>query len=340
MPSPPTIADRLLDAQVAWALEELTGDRLPVVITREVDGLLARAGQVRLVDVVDAEALVAVLGLLARTLPDSVAAAAVAEDLADVVHAGPTEPVRPSQLLDRRLVAALVDALLPLRPLLAQQLDRLTASASVGTLASRFVTRLVLDVLEANRSLTRRIPGVGGLLSMGSSVATMAVGAADRQVQALFGDTAGKGAALAVRRLNSVLLGTLDDPLLADAVLEVWDATADEPLDGIDDVVDRDDLRRLASVLQRALARAVRSEPALALADAALEDVLSRWGDAPLAVLLDDLGLDRDDVLELALTLVPPLVAAAAADGWLEQLVRDRLAPFWDSPGVAAVLDA
>ncbi len=67
--------------------------------------------------------------------------------------------------------------------------------------------------------------------------------------------------------------------------------------------------------------------------------VFELHGDTPVAELLVDLGLTRDDVLAVATAVGPPLVAAAAADGRLEAAVRARLEPFFHSPQVAAILD-
>ena len=339
MTSAPPTADRLLDAQVAWVMQELTGDRLLEVIERDVDELLAGAAEVRLADVTSADGVIEVVDLVLANVPASTVATTLARMTADQVHDGPSAPFVPADVVDRAQVASLVDASLALRPMVAQGLDRLTESPLVGTLAQRFVTRLVVDVLEANRSLAQRVPGVGSIVSFGTNAATRMVGAADKQVQALFGDSASKGTAMAVRRLNSVVMATLEDPTLRDAVLEVWDTWADEPFHGVGEVVERDHLRRLAAALQDIASTGAPTPPVAAFVAAWVHGVFDLHGDTPVATLLDELGVTRDDVLAAATTVVPPLVAAAAADGGLEDAVRARLEPFFHSPAVAAILD-
>src|SRR3954451_21679228 len=51
------LADRLLDAQVAWLLRELSGKRFAAVVARDVDDVLAVAGNLIVRDVVDADAV-------------------------------------------------------------------------------------------------------------------------------------------------------------------------------------------------------------------------------------------------------------------------------------------
>ena len=320
-------------------MDELTGDRLLEVIERDVDELLAAAAEVRLADVASPERGIEVVELVLASVPASEVATGLVQATADQVHDGPTSPVVPADLVDRDQVAALVDAALTMRPLVGHALDRLTESPQAGTLAARFVTRLVVDVLEANRSMTSKIPGVGSIVSFGTNAATRMVGVADKQVQALLGDTAGKGTAMAVRRLNSVVMATLEDPTLRDAVLEIWDTWGQEPFDGIGDVVERDDVRHLATVLQDIASTAGPTPPVHAFVAAWIHTVFELHGDTPVGDLLADLGLTRDDVLAVATTIVPPLVHAAAADGRLEATVRARLEPFFHSPRVAAILD-
>ncbi len=339
MTSAPTIADRLLDAQVAWVMDELAGDRLLEVIERDVDELLAAAAHVRLADVAEPDAVIEVVELLLANVPASDVATSLVQATADQLHDGPSSPIVPADLVDREQVAELVDAALTMRPLVGQALDRLTESPQAGSLAARFVTRLVVDVLEANRSMAKKIPGVGSLVSFGTNAATRMVGVADKQVQALLGDSTSKGTAMAVRRLNSVVMATLEDPALRDAVLELWDTLGHEPVDGIGDVVERDDVRRLAAVLQDLASTAAPSPPVHAFVAAWVRTVFDLHGETPVGVLLVDLGITRDDVVAVATTIGPPLVAAAVADGRIEAAVRTRLEPFFHSPQVAAILD-
>lgn len=338
MATPTPLADRLLDAQVAWILQELAPDRLDAVIDREVDWLLAAAADVPLERLVDLDAVRPPLRRLAATVPASTTASTMVQATADLLQQGPAEPFVPAEVVPREVVEALVDELLALRPALAQSLDGLTESPLVGTLASRFVGRIVMEVLEANRSVAQKIPGVGSIVSMGTSAATKVVGAADKQLQGLVGDTAGKGASFAIKRLNKVVAETMQDPLVRDAVLEVWDLQAARPLEAPEGV-DPERARRIAGAVQDVVIAVAPTAPAFALADAWVAAFLEVYGEHPVATLLEELELTRDDLAELARGVVTPVVAAAHEDGRLEALARERLAPFWASPEVTAILD-
>ena len=333
-----TLADQLLDAQVSFVLDELTGDRLHEVIARDVDDILSVAENLRLDALVDAGEVKRVARKLLATVPASTAASTLVEAGADVVHSGPDEHFTAGDLVAREHVEQIVDEMLALAPLVERMLDELTDSPLVASLASRFVGRIVNDVLQANRAVAEKIPGVGSLVSLGSNAASRVMGAADKQLEQLLGDTAGKGAAFARRRLNKIVVDTLGDPMLRDAVLEVWEQQSGRPVGQVSAIADQDDVRRVAALLQEVVIAGAATEPVGGLVDALIDSFFNAYGEYPVTTLLEELDITRDDLVTDLRSFVPPIVEATRADGRLEKLVRDRLEPFFRSPAVAAIL--
>lgn len=340
------LADRLLDAQVAWLLSRLSRDEVLAHLAEDVDDLLALATHVSLGDAVEPQALKQLVRTALERVPPSAVASTMGEVVADAVHAGPTVELTAADLVDRDQLEAALAAAQGHTDLVALVLDRVAESPLAATVASRFVARVVGDVLATNRAVADRIPGMGSLMSLGTSVAGRVAGAADKQFEAVFGDTAtGKGASFAVRRLNKLVVETLRDPTTLAAALEVFDMYAEEPLRTLLATVlaegrlgDADELRRLAGLAQDLVIGAAPSPPVQALADALVDGFFAVYGTESLATLVVDLGLDRDEVLAHAGRLVPPLLDRALASGEVERVLRARLAPFFASPEVAAIL--
>ena len=323
-------------------MQELTGDRLHEVIDRDLDELLAAGADVPLGAVATPEDVIEVVDLLLATVPASDVASS-----AGAGHRGPAArrppdadgPGRRARARAggraRRRVASACGRWWP------QALDRLTESPLVGTLASRFVTRLVVDVLEANRSMAKRIPGVGSIVSFGTNAATKMVGVADKQVQALLGDTAGPGdghgrAPPQQRRHEHARgpdvpgrgaggLGHLGrrSPSTGSATSSTATTSAGSPPRS------RTSPARAPRPIRHA--RSWRPGSARCSTGTATRRSPPCWPTS---------GSRREDLLTIATAVVPPLVAAAASDGRLEQAVRARLAPFFHSAEVAAILQA
>lgn len=332
------LAHRLLDAQVSWAVDRLTGPDLPATIPEHVDRVLLVAARTPLGAAVAAEDVKALIRRLAHQVPPSAAASTLVSIVAGAVHEGPDRPFSLGEVIDRAHVEAIVDELLGRTDLLEAVLDDLTRSPEVSALAARFLGRIVQDVVQTNRAVAERIPGVGSLVSLGSNAAGLVIGAADKQIEQLVGGTAGRGATFAMRRLNKILVDTLRDPAARTALLDIYDLYADQPVDHRA-AGEPADVERVAGIVQDVAIGALPSEPALGLADRLVDRFLAVYGDHPVAALLDDLGITRDDVVAHATAIVPRALAAAHESGELERLVRAELEPFYASAEVLAILD-
>jgi len=341
---PPTssatsVADRLLDAQVAWLLDRLTGPGLTDLIAEDVDDLLLTGSKLLLGDLVTPEDIKEVARLLVTNVPPSTAATTLVGVAADVAYDGPAERFTLADLIDREHVESLADEVLGMTDLAEKFLDQLTESPLVATLSSRFVGRIVNDVVQMNQAVADKIPGLGSLVSFGAGAAGKVIGAADKGFQQVLGDTAGKGATFAMRRLNKVVVETLKDPTTKDAVLEVFDLYADKPVVRLDQLGSREDAARVAGLLQDIVIAGAPTAPVLALVDALIDGFFTTYGEHPVSALLDDLDLGRDDLVAHATAIVPRILDQARDSGELERLLRARLAPFFASPEVAAILN-
>ncbi len=331
-------SERLLDAQVAWLLGRFTGDGPSLLVEETVDDLLTLGRSVTVGSLVDAATAKQLIHEMLQKVPASSAASTLVGVAADTAYAGPSEPVTISQIIDREHVALLLTEFFGLADPAEVFLDRIAESPIVATVASRFVGRIVNEVLATNRAVAEKIPGVGSLVSLGSSMAGKVVGAADKQFEALLGDTAGKGATFAMRRLNKVVIETLRDDSTREAALQIFDLYADTPLGGTARLGDLGDAHRVAGLLQDIAISGAASEPALALVDSLVDGFLAVYRDEQVSTLVEDLGLTRDDLVARALAVAPRVLAAAVASGEVERLLRDRLEPFFNSPEVAAIL--
>ena len=336
---PDTLAARLLDAQVAWVIGRLTGAELPERIEEVVDELLALGRQVTINAAAPAELAKEVVHALLQELPASAAASTLVSVAADATYDGPSETFTLAEVIERDHVEQALAELFAHPDALAAFLDQIAESPLVSGLTTRFVGKLVAEVVATNRAVAEKIPGMGSLVSLGAGMAGKVVGAADKQFEGLLGDTAGKGTTFAMRRLNKVLIDSLQDPQAQQAALQVFDMYADTPLGGVEPLGDREGAHRVAGLAQEIAINGLASAPALALVDTLIDGFLAAYGEESPTTLVEDLGADRDLLVARAQAVAPPLIAAAIASGEVEAMVRRQLAPFWESPEVIALLE-
>lgn len=327
------LADRLLDAHVRFAVAELTGPRQVELVDEVVDELLAIGAELTLSDVLDPSEVERVVLRVLATVPPSPAATQLSQGAADVLHTGPTTPFTPADVISRDDVARIVDEVVRAQPLIKKALDEVVESPLIASVVSRFASRMVGDVLGTNRSADR-VPGVGGLFGAASKV----VSAGANGVEQLLGDTAGKGARLAARRLNKVAIDTLKDPQLKAAILQLWDAEATHELRGLGGIREQD-LQRAVALAHDVAVGALGSAPVADLARRLVAMLFQRYGSTPVVELLDQLGITRDDLVADARSATAHALAGAHAAGHLVPFVRARLEPFYRSPEFNTVFD-
>lgn len=339
MPDAASLADRLLDAQVAFHLERLTGADLDATVARLADAVLDAVDERQLADLVDADVLKDVVGRALTDVPSSAAVAGFVELGRDVLRAGPAEPFALGDVVERAQVERVLDEAIALTPLLERALERLTASPQVGAAASRFMGRIVGEVIAANQAVADKVPGLGGLLSLGTRAAAGVVGAADRQLDGMLADTAGKGGTLAVRRLNRIVVETLRDPTTRAAALQVWDLVAAEPVVGLGERGGSgDEVDGLVEAVHDLVVTTLADPRTVAFAHAVVDGFLDAFGGYTPLELLAELDLDRADVVADLVRFAPGVVVPMVESGALERVLRAELAPFYASAEVAGLL--
>ncbi len=338
-PSNAPLAQQLLDAQVAFHLDRIAGDNLSTTVVGLAEELFAAAGSHTLDEVVDREAIKDIVTRSLVTVPPSAAVNDLRDLVAAVVFAGPAESYPLSDIVDRAQLETVVDELLALNPILERGMEQLTASPLVGTMASRFMGRIVGEVVATNNAMANKVvPGLGSLMSFGTSTAAKAMGVADKQLEGLLGDTVGKGGAYAVRRLNRILLETLRDPTTREAVLQVWDLVAERPITGLEAEVAREELAGLGDAIHDLAVTTLAHEHVAALALAIVEAFFERFGGFTGPQMLEHLAIEQSDLVADLVRLAPGVVEAMRESGDLERLIRQQLEPFYASPQVASIL--
>jgi hypothetical protein len=329
------LAERLLDAQVAFHLAELSGDRLSEVIDRDVREALRIAESVTVADVLDPEHVAATV----RTVIDLVGGSALPVDLADawagaLYDLDAADEHRLAEVVDREQVDALVATVLSMHTLHQRALDRLTDSPLVASVATSFFNKIVGDIVAQNRALAEKVPGMGSMFSLGMGAVSRVKNVSDQ----FLGDVAGKSAQYALRRLNSATLELIRDAPLADAAMQVWDLQAEEPISVLREYMSRAELTELVGLV----AELVVTSRNAAYVDAVIAEwvqvFFGRYGDVSVAALLADAGVSSDDLVAEVQRHAPAIVAAAKADGRLAEFIRARLEPFYVSDEVLGVL--
>ena len=333
------LASRLLDAQVRFVLDELTGDRLTEVIARDVPDILGVLDRIVVNDAVDRDAAKATVREYVGMVGDSEPIQVLATGLAEAVYTlAAADDSHLGEVIGREHVEALVAKVLGMEQLHDRALERLGESPLVATVASWFVNKIVTDFMRSNAEIAGKVPGVGMMLAAGRKTTERVRKEADRHLGDVLGDAAGKGAQFALRRLSKAIRETMKEAPLDAAVLEFWDLHADEPVSSLRQYLTQQDLADLVAIIHEMWLTLRDTDYFAAAVDAGLDVFFDEYGAHTVGALLDELGVDRAHLEADAQLLVPQALAALRETGLLEELVRARLEPFWTSEETLALL--
>jgi hypothetical protein len=331
VPTRRSVADQLLDAQVAYLLAELDDERVADTLTRAVDDVLAVASRLQLGKIADIDVVKEIARRTAQAVGSSPNLESLVGGLADAIYANEGQYAL-GDTVAREPVEALVAQLLAMRTLQDRALERFTESPLVGVVAARFVTTIIGDFVQQNRQRAEKLPGMSSLFSLGQSAASRMPG------MGMISDAAGKSAQFAVKSTKGAMRDMMRDAPLQGAAMELWDLHADEPVGDLRAYLSQQELRELVLIVHDVLVSARDSDLAADLVDIAVDVFFELFAERDLASLLVEFGFGRDDLVADVVRLGPPIAAAAKSDGTLAALIRSRLEPFFHSPEVADIL--
>lgn len=335
------LAQQLLDAQVEFLLGEVSGERLAENVAQTVDDLLQLAQTVTLEQLADREQVKATLHTLVSTNGEGPLIDELINSLAEGAYTlAANDEHRIGEVIDREHVERLVSMALGMHDLRDRVLERLAESPLVADVASAFVSRIIAEFFRSNRQRAERVPGVSSLLAMGDRAADKVRGTSDRQFTDVLGDVAGRSAQFALRRLSNAIKGTMNDAPLFGAAMEVWDIYAAEHVGELRNYLTQQNVHDLAVFGNEAWLTIRETEYFHALLDGAVDVYFNALGHYPIATVLTELGLDREVLITEVMRHTPRAVELLKENGVLADLIRERLAPFFQSEAVLELLAA
>jgi hypothetical protein len=321
------LAQRLLDAHVAHDVAHLRGGAFADLVEQEVDEALRRAADITLTQVVGRRQVKDVAHKYVSTFRLPGAIPEIAGELAARLRAHPANATPLGTVLPRRHVLAAVAKGVELRDLRGRIADAVAASPSVQGWLAGFLRSLVTTPVE-------KLP----LSGVARAVLGRLSGPMDAEVEQRTREFTEWVAARMLERWAGPGVAALGDDELAGALLDVYDSHADRPVGDLLAALEEDDLVDVLVIGYEFWLDLRTGDYLQALIDTGIDYFFDRYGGFPLDQLLDEFGLGRADLIEEAMRFAPRAIQALDAAGVLVDVVRRRLASFYDSPAARSIL--
>lgn len=334
-----SIADQLLDLHVKHELAALKGAKLRKFVANEVDELFALSERVTLRQAVSEDQILGVMRRLVVEMELDGGIPELAGEMASEVLAAPVQAeTRFGDILSRERATAFVEEFLELRQHRERLVSEVMAHPVYQELVSNIVYHGLVNYLYEDNLISRNVPGVNSVMKFGKRMANRAVPGIDetfeRRIKAYLSDSLPG----LLKRSEAFLLKALSDDELRDTVMAAWNGVEDRTLADLQAGLGELELQEFV-VLGYEFWLEFRQTPFFeGCYTAVINHLFAKYGDQPLGVLLADVGVTPSVVMAEIDAFAQPLLDLLRQEGYLEGLLRRRLAPFYRSAAVAKVL--
>ena len=333
------LADQLLDLHVRHELARLTPEQALTDITHEVETLFTTLGPTPLKELVSLDT---VLGIIQRNVIELEIPGAIpdlAGELARTLYDSPEHlNARLCDLIERRHVEAFVDEAVSLREHRNKMITHVLDHPIYAELVSNILYHGITNYIYEDNLISKKVPGVASMLKVGTKMLNKAVSGLDTAVEKNLKGYIARNIEFIVRTSQQFLTEHLTDEQLHESVMDVWAAVEREPLSRLQEGLGVLELSEFI-VLGYEFWLSFRKTPYFADAvRTVVSGFYARYGDNPVIDLLNELEITPAQVMVEIGACLPDALAALHACGYLEDVLRRRLAPFYASDAVTALL--
>lgn len=333
-----SVAQALLDAHVAFVIEQTEDAPLRAWLEAELDAGLAVAGKLTLNAAVTRKQIQQTARTYAAELELGAGIPELVGDVARALHAHPIhERTRLGDLVSDRRFSETLDQVLELKSLRG----RLLRGAADNPLYAAFVSDLLYHGIKGylgENALTRNIPGASSMMKLGKSVLSKATPRLESSIEESLKKYIARSVQGTAQSSVDFFLENADDELLREAALDLWSKLKRTSIGSLRSELDKRELEELfvnGYEFWRELRKTAYYRD---LIDAGIDAVFDKYGDVPMDELLADFGITRELMLAEALRYAPHVLRVLKKKKLLEPIVRRNLERFYLSGAVEAVL--
>lgn len=332
-------ASALLEAQVEYELDALTGESFERLVDAEVSELFGWFAEVSLNDVATRERVVSVIDRRAIELRISGGITELMGEMANKVFTSErNEDVRLEDIVPSRSFEEIVDKVVSLEQARGELIRRATQSGAYRTLIHSVLQRSVLDfVFPSNETTSARLRS--SLARLGRDAVRRVVPALELRIASLVSRYLEENADRIAREGEKQLLLALDQNTLRRAAAELWEELAPMRLSELFAQIEGYDLEDFVVFGYEFWLKYRKTEYFRGIVHELVGHFFDKYGDESLLSLIEDMGVTQEMVTTDVRAFAGPVLAHARATGFLERRIRAHLEPFYASEQVAALVD-
>lgn len=325
-------AERLIEAQLQHILALLqSGDQIIV----EVNALIDALSSLPVSKLVTLESL---QSIAQQYILDRPLQAHLVEQIVSQVKFAINHPKNSETTLELLVPQDVVDNLA--RYLSSQKehrealIHRIFSNPTYAQMLSQTISHAITDYMD-NNVLTKKVPGVGGLMKLGKSVIEKAT---DSNLDDALKNYLSKNINNIIAVSEKMANRHLNDHQVHQLIIQGWKSIREKPVSIIQQYVNDDGINE-ATLISTRTWDVVRKNPYV---QAQVMDGIAHWyntqQDTPLSTLLADIHLDKAMIEQEIRKLAMPVIQLLIDNGYIKARVEALLRQFYESDAVTAIL--
>jgi hypothetical protein len=328
-------AGALLEAHVAFLVQELTDERFADLLEEEIGQVLRDASRLTVNEVVSPEQIRATALKYAVEFEPSGAIPELVGDIARQIYDHPGHDQATLQdLLSDAQFSEFLDKALEMKDLRDRVIHEAVTNPVYEALVSDITYQSILGYMTEN-PVTRNVPGAQSMMKLGKNVVGKAGGEAlEKNLKAYIS----KNLKPLLRESEHFLQDQMDEQRLRETAHEIWDGIKNYKIATFRDYVSQRDVEEFFVIGYEYWKSLRQTEYYASWIDTGVNFFFEKYGESTLSELLDEVGVTRELIVDDAQRFAPAILRVLREKGLLEETLRRHLARFYHSEQVRSIL--
>ena len=333
-------ASQMLELHVKHEIASLKGAKLRKFLKQGVSELLDLAGGITLNRIASEHQVMETIQRVVVNMELDAGIPELAGEMATEVLNAPVQSTTAlGDITTREQATGFVEEMLELRQQRERVISEIMAHPVYQELVSNVVYQGVVNYLYEDNLITKSVPGVGSMMKFGKRMANKAVPGLDetfeRRLKAWLSDSLPG----LINRSEQFLQKALSDDEVRDTVMAAWVAMEDRTLADLQEGLGDVELQTFVVLGYEFWLQFRKTDYFEGCARAVVAHLFLKYGDRPLTDLLGEVGVTEDLIMAEVDAWAIPIIDVLREEGYVETLVRRRLAAFYNSAAARRILE-
>ncbi len=339
MTDSPDILHRLLEAHVAWELDQFKNDGYRQTIKQEVSAIFEWTQKIKLNDIVTAPQII---GLIKRNVVDLPIAGGVTELSGEmsqkVLASRHNKKTQLQDIFPRNQYDDIIDKVVSLESARNTLIHRIVTSTAYSRQISELLFNGIKEYVLEENIIARKVPGVSSLIKMGKFAVSKTLAPLESLIEETVKSYIESNLELTLRRSEKSLVAYFNENRIVDAGEQIWDAVSEKHLSDYFSTIDANDMEDFIIIGYDFWQHFRKTRYFEGIYTELVKYFFKKYGNKELDVILEDVGVSEKMVVEELCEVVSPGIETALSMGYLEERIRARLSSFYGSKQAAAAL--